>query len=71
MSTGNNENLNKPATPWEWQSIDSLKDLTRAVMVRNKSNPGKTYIVTANYGDRVTAVDTVDITNPEEWEILR
>lgn len=27
------------------------------------------YVVTANYGDRVTAVKTVDVTNPYEWNI--
>jgi hypothetical protein len=28
---------------------------------------GELYIVTANYGDRVTAVRSVDLTNPDEW----
>ncbi len=28
---------------------------------------GLAYVVTANYGNRVTAVRTVDITNPDEW----
>jgi len=30
---------------------------------------GKAFIVTGNYGDRVTAVRTIDITNPTEWVI--
>lgn len=28
------------------------------------------YVVTANYGSRVTAVRTVDMTNPAEWLII-
>jgi hypothetical protein len=28
------------------------------------------YIVTGHYGDRATAVKTVDISNPDEWEIV-
>lgn len=28
------------------------------------------YVVTANYGERVTAVKTVDITNETEWGLL-
>jgi len=29
----------------------------------------ETYVVLANYGDRVTAVKSVDITNSSEWEL--
>jgi hypothetical protein len=29
------------------------------------------YVVTANYGDRVTAVMTADMTNPDEWLLVR
>lgn len=29
------------------------------------------YIVIGNYGTCATAVDTVYITNPSEWEVLR
>jgi hypothetical protein len=28
------------------------------------------YIVTGNFGTRVTAVQTVDVTNPDEWELV-
>ena len=30
---------------------------------------GATYIVTGNYGSRVTAVHTVDVTNLDEWTV--
>lgn len=36
-------------------------------IIRHKGDSGG-YIVTANYGDRVTAVRTVDVTNPDEWD---
>lgn len=29
------------------------------------------YVVTANYGDRVTAVRSVDMTNPKEWTVIK
>jgi len=37
--------------------------------VRHKAS-GVSYIVTSNYRERVTAVRTVDITRPDEWEIV-
>lgn len=33
-------------------------------------NNGERYMVTANYGGRVTAVATADATNPDEWELV-
>lgn len=38
-------------------------------IVRGRSSRQE-YIVTANYGGRVTAVKTVDLTNPAEWELV-
>lgn len=38
--------------------------------VANKAHPDVIYLVTDNYGNRVTAVATVDITNPNEWLIV-
>jgi len=32
-------------------------------------NDSHTYIVTGNYGGRVTAIQTVDTTNPTEWAL--
>jgi len=37
-------------------------------IVRAKS--GQVFIVAANYGERVTAVITADLTNPDEWEVV-
>ena len=36
-------------------------------LVRHKSG-GDVYVVTANYGSRITAVRTIDMTNPCEWK---
>lgn len=30
----------------------------------------QTYIVTANYGERITAVASADLTNPHEWTLV-
>lgn len=53
-----------------WENIATFKDLVPGDIVRGKAfkRPG---IVTANYGTRVTAVNTFDLTNPEEWQIRR
>lgn len=39
-------------------------------IIRHKSE-GKALIVTGIYGDHVTAVRSVDVTNPIEWEVLK
>lgn len=38
---------------------------------RKSESPNDFYVVTAHYGNRLTAVRAVDITNPAEWEIVR
>ncbi len=38
-------------------------------LVRHRSG-GAVLAVTSNYGDHVTAVDTRDLTNPPEWELV-
>lgn len=30
---------------------------------------GDSYVVTSNYGDRVTCCRTIDLTNPQEWRL--
>lgn len=47
---------------------EELYSLERGDIVSD-SNDNR-YIVTANYGGRVTAVKTVDITNPIEWNVI-
>ena len=48
----------------------SLDQLQPGMIVRGRTS-GDWYVVTANYGDRVTAVRTQDITNPDEWLIVQ
>lgn len=46
--------------------------LLPGTLVFNKSQSvNEFYVVTAHYGSRITAVRAVDITNPEDWEIVR
>ena len=44
--------------------------LQRGDIVENKYARGETYVVTGNYGNRVTAARTVDMTNPDEWDLV-
>lgn len=45
----------------------TMKDLKRGDFVKHTLGH-KIYVVTGNYGGRVTAVLSADITNPSEWE---
>jgi len=54
-----------------------LVNLTTGDIIKHKSADNtleswmkNSYVVTANYGSRVTAVRTVDITNPGEWDLI-
>jgi hypothetical protein len=48
---------------------DEFKNLSRGDIVQHVRH-SEPYIVDANYGHHVTAVKTVDMSNPDEW-ILR
>jgi len=50
--------------------VEEMKNLKRGDIVKNDGS-GNSYVVTANYGDRITAVRTVDITNPSEWQKVK
>lgn len=54
----------------EFVQVETLYQLKTGDLIRAK-NGGRGYVVTANYGDRVTAVMTADVTNAAEWEVLR
>lgn len=53
----------------KYVQVKSITDLESGQIIRGKLS-GNVYIVTGNYGDRVTAVQTADVTNPDEWELL-
>lgn len=46
-----------------------FKVLKRGDIVRHFEE-SVSYIVMANYGDRITAARTVDMTNPREWQVI-
>lgn len=48
---------------------ERFRTLKRGDVVKHKHD-SRTFVVTANYGDRVTAVSSVDMTNPHEWEAV-
>lgn len=48
-----------------------MKELGIGDLVRHKDyQDPRLFVVTGNYGGHVTAVDSVDITNPEEWDVI-
>jgi hypothetical protein len=50
--------------------LESIADLKPGDIIRGKSS-GQVYVVTANYGNHVTAVASADVTNPGEWLVMR
>lgn len=48
---------------------EQFSSLKTGDIVRGKSST-TACIVTAKYADRATAVDTFDITNPDEWDLI-
>lgn len=51
-------------------TAESMKKLRNGDLVKHRLGP-EVFVVTGNYGERVTAVRTVDITNPGEWEHIK
>lgn len=54
----------------EFKQVEDIKELQPGDVVKGQISQ-VSFMVTANYGDHVTAVRTVDITNPSEWVVLR
>lgn len=50
--------------------LKSIYELDPGDSIRSKAT-GIIYQVTAHYGERATAVRTADVSNPNEWEVLR
>jgi len=49
---------------------EQFRKLRDGDIVRHKSEGSLPYIVTGNYGGRVTAVRSQDMTNPIEWDLI-
>lgn len=47
---------------------EEFKSLSTGDIVRH-ARGSSSFVVTYNYGDRVTAVRTADLTNPSEWDL--
>ena len=50
-----------------------MKDFSKlkpGSIVRHKGDT-EAYIVTSNYSHRVTAARTADLTNPQEWDLVK
>lgn len=54
-----------------WYSFNDFSELKVGSLISQKTSKDAVYVITAVYGDRATAVRTVDITNPQEWEIRK
>ena len=52
-------------------SPKQFKELKHGDIIRHKQPASVPFTVHANYGDRVTAVRTMDATNPAEWDLVR
>lgn len=50
--------------------LKSINELQTGDIVRGKISH-QTFTVVANFGTRATAVRVADITNPDEWQVLR
>jgi hypothetical protein len=48
---------------------EQFKQLQAGDVVKGKSS-GNTFIVQANYGNRVTAVKIADMTDPAQWDLI-
>jgi len=51
-------------------NAEEMRRLDVGDVIEGRST-GRIYVVTGNYGTRVTAAETVDVTNPNEWKLLR
>ena len=49
--------------------VERMAEMTTGRAVRHRVT-GDVYMVAENYGTRATAVRVVDITNPDEWELV-
>lgn len=53
----------------KWSPVKNLEQLRPGRTIRHRAF-GQCYTVTNNYGDHAIAVRAIDVTNPDEWEML-
>jgi hypothetical protein len=54
----------------EFVEFEAIMQLKTGDIIRSRLS-GEAYVVTGQYGGRATAVKTVDVTNPDEWLVMR
>lgn len=54
----------------EWLDVHTVRSLRPGDFIKHKGSDN-IYLVTVNYGDHVTAVKTVYVTNSSEWQVFR
>jgi len=52
-----------------YKPIYDFNDLQRGMLIRHRADQ-RVFVVTASYGNRATAVASVDMTNVSEWEVF-
>lgn len=62
--------VDEALTEGKWQVVDQLSSLERGDIIRSRASKNS-YVVESVYGRHATAVNTVNISNPEEWEVLK
>ena len=48
---------------------EQFANLERGDIIRHTASPGRSWLVSANYGTHVVLVDTRNAQNPDEWEL--
>jgi hypothetical protein len=54
----------------KWVPLEHVAELKTGDIIHGRLS-GDAYVVTGQYGGRATAVRTVDVTNPNEWMLMR
>lgn len=49
---------------------ETFRALNRGDIIRHKTSSESHMVMTSNYRSRVTVVDVMDITNPDEWDLI-
>lgn len=50
-------------------NVEKINELRRGDIIRNKATHAS-YVVTAAYGDYAIAVDSIHVSNPDEWVVI-
>lgn len=51
------------------KKVQNIKELERGDIIRHNGS-GNSYVITSVYGEYAIAVDTIHVSNPNEWSIV-